>query len=736
MGLESPNAIVGGLGSVVRDINRNLNIDNENCFVVTMFYPFLRETIKINSLGFFKNFLVDRNVTTEVFLNSKDKQLLFSPDLTMEDSCTIVTGTDKIYEQEQIFLRNTYLNAAVAKFADILNADILQAHAWHTALSSALIKNIYNPLRLEKGILPLKVVSTIHMLSQEQGVDSDKIYKMVGLSGTATGKVNLFETAISNSDHLTTVSLGLIECFKDPETSYGLHDAFKNKIDSTTGITNGIQYASFSPFLKSNLGHLHLPQNFTLQDLKFAKENAKKLLFEYDLIPSSDKPLMLYVGRYSHEKGIKYFEHIIDTWLSLGGQMVLMGALTQDSNSEKIILALQEKQGNLGYEDLRIYTDIQKDQLNYISDEISISKGKAIRFGADWTCIPSEVESCGLVSMESFCYGTPVFTSWVQGLKDMCLPHGIRHPLLGKIIDQNDFNSIMYNYIPDDFEETICDISKQLHYAYDISLGKIFDSTTVLSAQMRMINTAHFFDWRAPNGALEKYQQLYEKLTQGKIQKFAIGKYLQNSPGPHLVQSLVQEIGEYPQQKNMFQYTHPYPFVLCTLVQGKREPESALNRTNLKEETRVYIKDQHIYKDPQQTILVDTESLKKDPNFYVTWFLNKKGDLFMGASCHANFLKSKPGNPHYGYGKLMACGGDAIVEDGKFKYIDNRSGHYQPNLDQFMLALHYFFDMGLIRNDCEIKQELGEELLGRVIPLKEIILFDVFATLNKYRKLP
>ncbi len=88
---------------------------------------------------------------------------------------------------------------------------------------------LYNPIRSKEGKDEIKVISTIHMLSEEQGIDSSALYEEVGLTAQEGNIVNLTATAILESDYLTVVSKGLVHEFYKPETSFGLSDIFNRK---------------------------------------------------------------------------------------------------------------------------------------------------------------------------------------------------------------------------------------------------------------------------------------------------------------------------------------------------------------------------------------------------------------------------------------------------------------------------------------------------------------------------
>ncbi|MCP4923302.1 MAG: glycogen synthase [bacterium] len=547
------------------------------------------------------------------------------------------------------------------------------------------------------------------MFNQEHGIDDSIMYKCVGLEKSKSATINLFKTGLHSSDLITCVSSGLRTSFYTPETSYGLLESFESKRDSTIGICNGISYENFNPFNPQVLGaKFCLPKELKAKDIISSKSFAKQALKDHGLIPSEKRPLMLYVGRFSSEKGVEYLEQISSQWIGHGGQMVIMGIYSQDKKARSHINRLIEKTKNTdnfsNY--LKVYTDLKKDQLEKISNDLPVQKGKLIRFSADLLCIPSKVEACGLVAMESLSFGTPIFTSFVQGLKDMCFPYGVYHPLLKKVIDKKDFNSISFMLDSNNKKNTLFEIKKNLGRAYNIISGKVFPKEHLWNAQLRMIQRGKSFDWNSPDGSIKQYARVYKKLIDGQVSIFDFSNMNDLFPldKNHLVRYIVNQLGGYPQKKLAFSHRDHFPFILGTLKTGKRERESEFNLFDLKERTRTIIKDGFIYQNNDDTIF-DTGQMKKNPSFYVTWVLNKKGELFCGAQCHAFFLKSKRGNPHYGFSKPVACAGDIIIRNGKIIYIDNRSGHYMPSLDQMLIATHYLHTLGILDKNCEIRNE-------------------------------
>ena len=75
-----------------------------------------------------------------------------------------------------------------------------------------------------------------------------------------------------------------------------------------------------------------------------------------------------------------------------------------------------------------------------------------IRFAADFSIIPSKLESFGLVALEALSMGSGIITTNVQGLKDITIPYD---PLTNNI---NSFNSVVFSRDPNDTYKTFTNL--------------------------------------------------------------------------------------------------------------------------------------------------------------------------------------------------------------------------------------------------------------------------------------
>jgi hypothetical protein len=133
-------------------------------------------------------------------------------------------------------------------------------------------------------------------------------------------------------------------------------------------------------------------------------------------------------------------------------------------------------------------------------------------------------------------------------------------------------------------------------------------------------------------------------------------------------------------------------FILSTHDRGNELLDAANENTNeVKAQSKTYFKNGQIYYCHNNQVA--------DPGCS-TYVISRKGDLYIGGAHHSYMIKGTEVNPQkisdsnsfkwtYGFGKPVACGGWATVENGKITFINSSSGHYKPNVDQLKLVCKY-----------------------------------------------
>jgi glycogen synthase len=268
---------------------------------------------------------------------------------------------------------------------------------------------------------------------------------------------------------------------------------------------NGIDIENFNPRRSDVLGSLHVKDD--LSDLEDKKKEAMKVLYHEGIIADSEKPIFLYVGRFSSEKGIDALDLFIDKVLQHGGQVVIMGTDTTDTAAKKEIDRLQEKVKNQEYGNhsklVKIYRDVAKDQIAPLNG-VNAKKGNVIRFASEFTFVPSTSEACGLMPMENLAFGSGVITSYIQGLKDMCRPYGVKG-LEGRTYDKSDFNSFSFLFSTDR-STTMHFLDKDFDSAMNV--WQKMSSEEKIEAKKRWIRESSAYAWPI---TVDKYkQELYD----------------------------------------------------------------------------------------------------------------------------------------------------------------------------------------------------------------------------------
>jgi glycosyltransferase involved in cell wall biosynthesis len=272
------------------------------------------------------------------------------------------------------------------------------------------------------------------------------------------------------------------------------------------GINNGIFFGSFDITREDVLGSLRVAQDYSNYAEK--KQEAKKVLFNSGIIGSDTRPLFVYVGRYSREKGIDVLPEFARYIVARGGQIAIMGVLSGGPISP-VILELVSMSRDPQYQGLiRVFTSFARDQLALLNS-VGVSKGKVIRFASDFTLVPSIMEAAGLVPIEGLSMGSATISSYRQGLKDQC-----RRPLHfansdGDIHDIHTFTCVPFERVNDNLRLTL----RNLFNRTDAALNEWNELSQHerTEIQINLIREAKKFDWSQEGGALDEYRALYEK---------------------------------------------------------------------------------------------------------------------------------------------------------------------------------------------------------------------------------
>jgi starch synthase len=259
------------------------------------------------------------------------------------------------------------------------------------------------------GMAHPRVCYTLHNL-RHQGVTGEYILRAAGLANTGhymhpdrlldnfnRSAVNLMKAGIVYSNFVTTVSPSYAWEIQHSDLSYGLGGTLHIHGNKFGGILNGLDYDVWNPEIDPHIPHRYRSGAL---DEKYGNKDALRHRL---LLRQAYKPIVAYVGRLDHQKGVDLIRDAIFYCLANGCQFVLLGSAPEHRTSE--------------------YFQHLKRQLNDNPDchlEIGFDEelSHLIYAGSDIIIVPSLFEPCGLTQMIAMKYGTVPVVRETGGLRD------------------------------------------------------------------------------------------------------------------------------------------------------------------------------------------------------------------------------------------------------------------------------------------------------------------------------
>ena len=311
------------------------------------------------------------------------------------------------YGQNDDVLRFAFFCRAVLEYMlkSGKNPDIIHCHDWQTALVPVLLFEMYKFL----GMTHPRACFTLHNL-QHQGVTGPQILQATGLNRPEyffhpdrlqdnfnRSAINLMKGGIVFSNFVTTVSPHYAWEIMNTNQDYGLGRTLHTHHGKIGGILNGLDYDTWNPEVDR-----HIPQVFgpATPDKKYANKKALRQRF---WLQDVYKPIISYIGRLDHQKGVPLITHAINYGLQHGGQFVLLGT-SPDAKIAQHFWGLKRQYND--NPDCHIEIDFNED-LSHL-----------IYAGADMIIVPSLFEPCGLTQLIGLKYGTVPIVRAVGGLAD------------------------------------------------------------------------------------------------------------------------------------------------------------------------------------------------------------------------------------------------------------------------------------------------------------------------------
>jgi starch synthase len=199
------------------------------------------------------------------------------------------------------------------------------------------------------------------------------------------------------SNFVTTVSPNYAGEIRHSDLSYGLGHTLYTHGGKFGGILNGVDYDVWNPEIDR-----HIPARYGIDTLddKYKNKEAARHRF---LLRQGYKPIIAYIGRLDHQKGVELIRDGIFYALANGSQFVLLGS-SPDHSTNNYFLHLKHRLND--NQDCHL-------EIGY-NEELS----HLIYAGADMILVPSLFEPCGLTQMIALKYGTVPIVRATGGLVD------------------------------------------------------------------------------------------------------------------------------------------------------------------------------------------------------------------------------------------------------------------------------------------------------------------------------
>ncbi|CAI9758660.1 unnamed protein product [Fraxinus pennsylvanica] len=285
------------------------------------------------------------------------------------------------------------------------------ANDWHTALLPVYLKAYYRDNGLMKYTRSILVIHNI--AHQGRGPVDDFSYvdlpphylDLFRLYDPVGGEhFNIFAAGLKTADRVLTVSRGYSWELKTSEGGWGLHGIINENEWKFHGIVNGIDTNDWNPeldiYLQSD-GYV----NYSLDTLQKGKPQCKEALQkELGLPVRADVPLIGFIGRLDHQKGVDLIAEAVPWMMSQDVQLVMLGTGRPDLEQ-----MLRQFEGQ--------YNDRVRGWVGF-----SVKTAHRITAGVDILLMPSRFEPCGLNQLYAMCYGTIPVVHAVGGLRDTVQP--------------------------------------------------------------------------------------------------------------------------------------------------------------------------------------------------------------------------------------------------------------------------------------------------------------------------
>src|SRR5712672_2965904 len=324
----APAAKVGGLGDVVQGLSRELGIRGNPVEIILPKYDCMRYDRIWGLTKAYSDLWVPYHnqwIHCDVYFGFMEGLRCFFIDPHSHHN---FFNRRVFYGHHDDVERFAFFSRAALEFMLKSNKhpDIIHCHDWQTALVPVLLYETYQHL----GMRHPRVCFTLHNVAH-QGIHGEHILRQVGLSPAHVvthdrladdhryGAINLMKGGIVYSNFITTVSPRYAQEIMHTSQSCGLGHTLHIHRNKFFGILTGIDYDIWNPDTDR-----HIARQYGTESLDKKYDN-KKALRQRFWLQDALKPIVCYVGRLDHQKGVPLITHAIHYCLQNGCQFVLLG---------------------------------------------------------------------------------------------------------------------------------------------------------------------------------------------------------------------------------------------------------------------------------------------------------------------------------------------------------------------------------------------------------------------------
>ncbi|KAK1266425.1 hypothetical protein QJS04_geneDACA000593 [Acorus gramineus] len=407
----APWSKTGGLGDVAGALPKALARRGHRVMVVVPRYGIYSEA---KDLGLYKRYkIAGQDMEVNYFhasIDGVDFVFMESPDFRHRGNNIYGGGRVDILKRMVLFCKAAVEIPWIVPCGGVCYGDgnlVFIANDWHTALLPVYLKAYYRDNGLMKYTRSVLVIHNIAHQGRgpvedfsivdlpDHYLDLFKLYDPVGGE-----HFNIFAAGLKTADRVVTVSHGYAWEIKTSEGGWGLHEIINDSDWKLQGIVNGIDMTDWNPEVD-----IHLKSdgytNFSLDNFQTKKPQCKAALQrELGLPIRDDVPMIGFIGRLDHQKGVDLIAEAIPWIVSQDVQLVLLG--TGRADLEEMLKKFDSQYHNK----VRSWVGF------------SVKMAHRITAGVDILLMPSRFEPCGLNQLYAMMNGTIPVVHAVGGLRD------------------------------------------------------------------------------------------------------------------------------------------------------------------------------------------------------------------------------------------------------------------------------------------------------------------------------